>query len=369
MTSVSRCSSCSQLAKFVDNHCYKIGGTAVVTGAIAATLCDPLYTAAGSAIAATGVIASIAKYMRGPSALQGRVTEPPDEDEDEDELPPLVDVLPEEYRTNPQNLILLYQQLGVGPRFDDNDPLEKVTKIWCWMNKPGQQKLLQEFTTLNLIGCGLTALPSVIGLFLFPNITTFCLSDNELEVLPPEIGQLTALKSLSLDENKLKALPREIGQLTALEELDLENNNLKALPPEIGQLTALKELDLATNNIKALPPEIGRLKALKKLYLKDNELNALPPEIGGLTALESLSLEGNELKALPPEIGGLTALESLSLEGNELNALPPEIEGLTALKSLSLQNRLLKTLPQGLRRKGLEIIGSDNISRSGDELE
>jgi Leucine-rich repeat (LRR) protein len=336
MTSVSRCSSCSQLAKFVDNHCYKIGSAAVVTGAIAATLYDPSYAAASSAIAATGVIASIAKYMKGPSPLQGRVTDP------SNEPPPLVDLLPAEDGANPQNLILLYQKLE-GPRCDDDNLLKGASEIWHWMNESEQQNFLQKVTTLNLSDLELTALPSVIGLL--PNITELYLSDNKLKVLPPEIGQLTALQRLSLDNNELEALPPEIGRLTALVNLGLENNNLKALPPEIGRLTALEDLDLENNNLKALPPEIGRLTALKDLDLENNNLKALPPEIGRLTALKLLSLEGNlQLVAFPPEIGQLAALQRLSLESN-----------------------LLKTLPQELRREGLVIIESDNIPGSDDE--
>ena len=60
--------------------------------------------------------------------------------------------------------------------------------------------------------------------------------------LPPEIGQLTALKELHLDNNQLSSLPPQIGQLTALKELYLDNNQLTRLPPEIGQLTALTRL-------------------------------------------------------------------------------------------------------------------------------
>ena len=54
--------------------------------------------------------------------------------------------------------------------------------------------------------------------------------------LPPEMGQLTALKYLRLTGNELSALPPEIWQLTALEDLDLSGNQLSALPDAIGQL-------------------------------------------------------------------------------------------------------------------------------------
>ena len=174
------------------------------------------------------------------------------------------------------------------------------------------------------------------------------LRGNRLTALPPEIGQLTALKWLGLKGNHLTALPAEIGQLTALEALDLIGNRLTALPPEIGQLTALKELDLIGNQFTALPAEIGQLTALKGLYLDDNQLTALPPEIGQLTALKGLYLRGNRLTALPAEIGQLTVLKRLDLSSNRLTALPPEIGQLTVLKELDLRGNRLTALPNTL---------------------
>ena len=46
------------------------------------------------------------------------------------------------------------------------------------------------------------------------------------ELLPPEIGRLTALTSLNLMSNQLSALPLEIGQLTTLNALYLHDNPL-----------------------------------------------------------------------------------------------------------------------------------------------
>ena len=70
--------------------------------------------------------------------------------------------------------------------------------------------------------------------------TTLDLSDEGLEYLPAEIGNLTSLTELFLDGNDLTALPPEIGNLTGLTRLALDGNELTALPPEIGNLTGLK---------------------------------------------------------------------------------------------------------------------------------
>ncbi|MFT5471067.1 MAG: internalin A, partial [Verrucomicrobiales bacterium] len=57
------------------------------------------------------------------------------------------------------------------------------------------------------------------------------------------------------------------------------NNALQQLPPEIGQLSALKYLHLQNNALQQLPPEIGQLSALLGLNLLGNPGLGLPPEV------------------------------------------------------------------------------------------
>jgi Leucine-rich repeat (LRR) protein len=158
-----------------------------------------------------------------------------------------------------------------------------------------------------------------------------------LTTLPPEIGQLTSLKSLSLRYNQLKIFPPAIGQLTGLELLDLEETKLSALPPEISQLTSLEGLDLTENQLSTLPPEISRLTGLQTLSLKQNKLSALPPEIGQLSSLEALDLSYNQLRTLPPEISRLTRLYSFFLNKNQLSTLPPEVDQLQHFMDMEIE--------------------------------
>ena len=68
--------------------------------------------------------------------------------------------------------------------------------------------------------------------------------------------------------------------------LSLYDNRLAgALPPEIGNLTALDSLTLSNNQLTSLPPQIGNLTALTWLYLGSNQLTSVPSEIGNLTSL------------------------------------------------------------------------------------
>ena len=174
------------------------------------------------------------------------------------------------------------------------------------------------------------------------------LNDLGLELLPPELWELTHLTSLYLRDNGLSVLPPEIGQLTWLTTLDLSRNGLSVLPPEIGQLTRLTTLDLGNNGLSVLPEEMAQLTRLTDLYLRDNGLSVLPEVLWELTQLTTLTLDTNGLSVLPAGIGQLTRLTTLDLGRNELSVLPEEMGQLTRLTDLYLGDNGLSVLPEVL---------------------
>ncbi len=109
--------------------------------------------------------------------------------------------------------------------------------------------------------------------------TELVFSFDEIGEVPPEIGQLTSLKSLSLYGNQLASLPETIGQLTSLETLDLRNNQLTTLPETIGKLTSLKSLYLQGNQLASLPPSLANLSSLLELDLDKNDGLGIPPDV------------------------------------------------------------------------------------------
>jgi internalin A len=173
--------------------------------------------------------------------------------------------------------------------------------------------------------------------------TKLDLGDLGLTILPPEIGQLTALTSLSLYNNQLTTLAPEVTRLSALQELYVSKNHLTELPPEFDRLKRLRRLSLYNNRLTILPPAIGGLSALTALHLDNNQLATLPPEIAGLTALRALHLYDNQLTLLPPEIGQLTALTELFLHDNPALGIPHSVLGPTYRDVYLVESEALKT--------------------------
>ena len=160
--------------------------------------------------------------------------------------------------------------------------------------------------------------------------------DNEMELLPMWINELTNLKKLALNNcSNITTLPESIGDLVSLNVLVLRKcYKLESLPESIGNLENLNELHLIKcNNLESLPVSIGNLENLKILNINDCvNLTELPESIGNLKNLKELELEGCVvLNKLPQSIGNLENLNDLnlirchSLTEEELENVPKKV--------------------------------------------
>ena len=109
--------------------------------------------------------------------------------------------------------------------------------------------------------------------------------------------------------------------------LYLSNNGLTGtIPPELGNLSALRDLQLGNNGLTGpIPPELGNLSNLSFLLLSNNQLTgSIPPELGNLSSLQNLFLNNNQLTgSIPPELGNIPRLFQLNLAGNQLTGCIP----------------------------------------------
>ncbi len=193
-------------------------------------------------------------------------------------------------------------------------------------------------------------------------VTGISLSANRLiGTIPPEIGDLTALRSLDLNDffeesNVLSGeIPSEIGKLTDLSLLYLDGNRLTgSIPSGIQNLSRLENLSLASNLLTGeIPDWLGDLSSLDQLWLFDNRFEGpIPDALGKLSALTELDLGsivgGNNLTGpFPDALRSLTNLVVLGLAQNQLDGpIPAWLGELTNLSYLSLHgNRFDGSLP------------------------
>ncbi|CAJ1930819.1 unnamed protein product [Cylindrotheca closterium] len=188
--------------------------------------------------------------------------------------------------------------------------------------------------------------------------------------IPPELGELTLLESISLANNAFSGtLPAEIGKWTKATAVDVRGNELRgAIPIDIFRLTSLTSLSLERNQFTLLPRQIGDLSALKQLDASFNRIGYLPPEIGNLRLLRRLDISNNQIESpIPSTFGKLMDLISLDLSSNLMvETIPSNWNNTVRLRDLDLSdNRLSGSIPSELSRATLLrnlILHDNNLS-------
>eukprot|EP00008_Paramoeba_atlantica_P002578 CAMPEP_0201503810 /NCGR_PEP_ID=MMETSP0151_2-20130828/84868_1 /ASSEMBLY_ACC=CAM_ASM_000257 /TAXON_ID=200890 /ORGANISM="Paramoeba atlantica, Strain 621/1 / CCAP 1560/9" /LENGTH=474 /DNA_ID=CAMNT_0047897503 /DNA_START=436 /DNA_END=1857 /DNA_ORIENTATION=- len=152
--------------------------------------------------------------------------------------------------------------------------------------------------------------------------------ENQLEKLPPEIGQLESLTSLNVSQNQLRELPRELSMLEDLVELFAAANFITEIPNELGGgKNGLATLDLTQNEISSLSPDLFQnLGGVEEMYLGMNKLKEIGPELRQASRLVKLELEHNLLSQFPESIFDLVQLRELTLNDNAIGSFPPEFD-------------------------------------------
>ncbi|PWZ06549.1 hypothetical protein Zm00014a_018839 [Zea mays] len=114
--------------------------------------------------------------------------------------------------------------------------------------------------------------------------------------IPPEIGRLNQLQTLSLQGNSLYgSLPPELGNCTKLQQLYLQGNYLSGyIPSEFGELVELVALDLSSNTLSgSVPHSLDKLSKLTSFNVSMNFLTGAIPSSGSLVNFNETSFVGN----------------------------------------------------------------------------
>jgi Leucine-rich repeat (LRR) protein len=103
--------------------------------------------------------------------------------------------------------------------------------------------------------------------------------NQQLTVLPEDIGNLTNLGNLYVEWNEISELPESFCYLDSLTNFAISNNLLTSLPSNFGNLSNLFFLDLGYNKIESIPESIGSLQNMMYFWIFNNELSSLPESI------------------------------------------------------------------------------------------
>ena len=150
--------------------------------------------------------------------------------------------------------------------------------------------LADTLEVLNLSGNQLSALPASLGR-LHRLQVLFC-SDNQFTAVPEVLGECPQLSMVGFKANKIRTLPAA-ALPPALRWLILTDNQLESLPPKIGQCAHLQKLMLAGNQLHHLPAELAQCSQLELLRLAANQLTELPPWLLAMPRLSWLAYAGN----------------------------------------------------------------------------
>ncbi|XP_073392928.1 uncharacterized protein [Physcomitrium patens] len=229
--------------------------------------------------------------------------------------------------------------------------------------------------------------------------------------LPPAIGNLTNLVTLTLTENRglTGAIPEELGNLKSLFELDLHGNGFTGYIPRFfyDAFGFLQAIDLSDNQLKGQLPEnnnfsfrtIQTMNVSKNLFsgdlshneftgalptlvspnqtkileldFSDNKLNGSFPTMSGLKTIRTFNASGNLLsgKLDTALLFNISSLTKLDLSRNRFTGAIPNLTSLTKLEylDLSYNNFTPGPVPDWIGKlKSLHTLKLQGVSLTGD---
>ncbi|XP_041707175.2 leucine-rich repeat and calponin homology domain-containing protein 2 isoform X4 [Coregonus clupeaformis] len=107
------------------------------------------------------------------------------------------------------------------------------------------------------------------------------ISCNEIQVLPPQVGRLQALRELNIRRNCLHMLPEELADLPLIR-LDFSCNKITEIPPVYRRLRQLQHIILDNNPMQSPPAQIclkGKVHIFKYLNIQACRMDKKPDSL------------------------------------------------------------------------------------------
>ena len=150
--------------------------------------------------------------------------------------------------------------------------------------------LAEYIEVLDLGGNQLSDLPD--DFHRFKNLKILFLTDNVFEHIPSVLAQCEKLEMIAFKSNRVKTVAQGCLPLST-SWLILTNNQIEILPDSMGQLTKLRKLALAGNCLTSLPDSMANCNELELVRLSANQLTAIPDWLLSLPKLAWLGFSGN----------------------------------------------------------------------------
>ncbi|GKV28235.1 hypothetical protein SLEP1_g37315 [Rubroshorea leprosula] len=205
------------------------------------------------------------------------------------------------------------------------------------------------------------SIPQALGFL--PNLRGVQLFNNQITgSIPPSLGSCPLLQTLDLSNNSLTGnIPESLANSTKLLRLNFSYNSLSgSIPVSLTRSLSLTFLALQYNNISgSIPDSWGptqkiSFSQLQILTLDHNFLSGkIPASLGRLSELQEISFSHNQITGtIPEDLGKLSRLRTLDLSNNAINgSLPVSLSNLSSLVALNLENNNLDdTIPESIER-------------------
>ncbi len=150
--------------------------------------------------------------------------------------------------------------------------------------------LADSLEILDLSNNHLSTLPKAFGQL--HKLKAVFFTNNAFEEFPAVLSACPALSMISFKGNQLKTIGEQVLS-PIIRWLILTDNQLETLPADIGNLSKLQKCMLAGNRLRSVPDELANCRNLELIRLSANCLEALPKHLLDLPRLSWLAYAGN----------------------------------------------------------------------------